>query len=428
MKKTLREYQIPIVDKGVTSLLTYAWYFMLVGVRSGKTFITLRIAKKLKVKHVLIVCPPKVIPHWNEEMKCEGVEYNIISIGQFNKQGVADEYIKIYGIPDLLVFDEIHQMRHNSNRTKNLLKLSKDVKYKIGMTGTPVDSSVLELFYIMKYFKGKDSPYGGNKLSFYLKYGSIKPQAVGRREVSANDFTVTDSSFKRCLEYFRETTYSFLSDKIKLPTQEFIEFKLTEKQRVWLKKLRNNQTINELDGENVELTALHKTSKAMQIAGGFYIRQDESITTVGLSFKYSRLLDLINEHKTRIIIWTQFIYEQDKILGLLKHLNLTSCKFNEENRIKFNQGGVDIMLCHPKSASTGVDISGGEVSIYVGHIPNSIDLIQSMYRMSVYGDESEKKIYHLVPEDKQLKEKIEGILAKSETSLKIFKILGGENV
>jgi hypothetical protein len=63
-------------------------------------------------------------------------------------------------------------------------------------------------------------------------------------------------------------------------------------------------------------------------------------------------------------------------------------------------------------------------SIYVGHIPNSIDLIQSMYRMSVYGEESEKKIYHLVPDDKKLKEKVESILDKSKTSLKIFKLIG----
>lgn len=427
MRKTLRDYQIPIVDQGIKSLKDSSWYCMFVGVRSGKTLITLRILEEMDAPHVLIICPPKVIPHWNEEMKCDDVEYNIISIGQFNKKGVAEAYIKEYGKPDLIVFDEVHQIRHSSNRTKNIIKLSKDVQYKIGMTGTPIDSSVLELFYIMKFFKGNDSPYGTNKLSFYLKYGSIKPHAVGRREVSSNDFTVTEASFKRVLNYFKGNTYSFLSEKIKLPEQTFISFKLTAKQQGWLKKLRNNTVIPEIEGENVELTALHKTSKAMQVAGGFYIRQDESITHIGISFKYSRLLDLINEHKTRIIVWTQFIYEQDKILRLLKHSGLTVCKFNEENRVRFNQGGVDVMLCHPKSASTGVNISGGEVSIYVGHIPNSIDLVQSMYRMSVYGDESEKKIYHLVPDDKKLTEKIESILDKSKMSWKIFAHLGGGN-
>ena len=111
-------------------------------------------------------------------------------------------------------------------------------------------------------------------------------------------------------------------------------------------------------------------------------------------------------------------------MKLLKHSDLTVCKFNEENRVKFNKGGVDVILCHPKSASTGVNISGGEVSIYVGHIPNSIDLVQSMYRMSVYGDESEKKIFHLVPDDKKLKTKIESILDKSKESFKIFAYLG----
>ena len=427
-RKTLRDYQVDIVDKGIESLLEHFWYCMFVGVRSGKTLITLRIIEAIQPKHVLIICPPKVIPHWNEEMACDDVVYNTISLGQFNKRGVAEEYIKMYGIPDFLVFDEVHSIRHSSNRTKNIIKLAKDVKYKIGMTGTPVDSSPLELFYIMKYFKGKDSPYGGNKLSFFLAHGSIKPQAVGRREVSANDFTVNESNFKRVLKPFEGKTYSFLSEKIKLPTQEFIRFKLTTKQNEWLKKLRKNIMIPELDGENVELTALHKTSKSMQIAGGFYIKQDESIKTIGLSFKYSELINLINEHKTRIIIWTQFIYEQDKILSLLKHSDLRVCKFNEENRVKFNQGGIDVMLCHPKSASTGVNISGGEVSIYVGHIPNSIDLIQSMYRMSVYGDESEKKIYHLVPDDKVLAEKIQSILDKSKTSIKIFEHLRGENV
>lgn len=428
MKKTLRDYQIPIVESGVKSLLKHAWYMMIVGVRSGKTLITLRILKELKKSHVLIICPPKVIPHWEEEMQCEGVSYNIISLGQFNKKGVAEEYLKEYGVPDVLVFDEIHTIRHSSNRTKSIIKLAKDVKYKIGFTGTPVDSTPLELFYIMKFFKGADSPYGTNKLSFYLKYGNIKPQAVGRREVSANDFTVTKSSFKRILEPFQETTYSFLSEKIKLPTQTFISFKLSTVQKKWLKDIRNNSPIAILDGENAELTALHKTSKAMQVASGFYIKQNEEILRVGLSFKYSRMMDLINEHETRIIIWTQFIYEQDKILSLLKHSGLRVAKFSEENRIKFNQGGIDVLLCHPKSASTGVNISGGEVSIYVGHIPNSIDLVQSMYRMSVYGDENEKFIYHLVPEDKTLTEKVNSILDKSKTSIEIFKQLGGGNV
>lgn len=424
MRKTLRDYQIPIVEKGIESLATHKWYFMVVGVRSGKTLITLRILKEKRFKHVLIICPPKVIPAWQEEMECEGVTYNIISIGQFNKKGTAEAYIKEYGVPDCIAFDEIHQIRHSSNRTRNIIKLSKDVPYKIGFTGTPVDSSVLELFYIMKFFKGNDSPYGTNKLDFYLKYGSLKPHAVGRREISANDFTVSKKSFTRVLEPFQACTYSFLSEKIKMPRQEFIEFKLTDKQKKWIKAIETNSPILEINGENAELTALHKSSKAMQITGGFYIRQDESVISLGLSFKYSRLLDLINTHRTRIIIWTQFIYEQDKILKLFKNSEFSIAKFNEENRKKFNQGGIDILLCHPKSASTGVNISGGEVSIYVGHIPNSIDLIQSMYRMSVYGDESEKIIYHLVPDNKKLTTKVKSILDKSKTSLEIFKQLG----
>ena len=428
MKKTLRDYQIPIVDKGVKCIQDTGWYFMVVGVRSGKTLMALRISKKLDKKHILIVCPPKVIPHWNEEMEHEDVSYNIISIGQFNKKGAGAAYIKQYGVPDMLVFDEIHMIRHSSTRTRNIMALSKDVPCKLGFTGTPVDSSVLELFYIMKYFTGKNSPYGNNKLDFYLKYGKIKPQAVGRREVSANDFTVNTHNFKQCLKHFHKNTYSFLSDKIKMPRQEFIAYRLTHYQQSMLKKLRNNIGILEVDNENVELTALHKTSKAMQIASGFYIRQDESVETLGLSFKYAELLKLLNKHKTRIIIWTQFIYEQTKILSLLENSEYSVCQFNEKNRIRFNAGEVDILLCHPKSASTGVNISGGEVSIYAGHVPNSIDLIQSMYRMSVYGDESEKIIYHLVPDDKKLKSKVEGILDKSKTSLQIFKHLGGENV
>ena len=48
--------------------------------------------------------------------------------------------------------------------------------------------------------------------------------------------------------------------------------------------------------------------------------------------------------------------------------------------------------------------------------------------MSVYGDESEKKIFHLMPDDETLKEKIVGILDKTKTSIKIFEHLRGENV
>jgi len=119
-----------------------------------------------------------------------------------NKWVIDLNKIHKYGF-DGLILDEVHRCKtYNSLQSEICYELSKLVSYTIGMTGTPIDHSLLELFNIMKVIDHGVS-LGTNFYGYLLKYfhksvfeweinKGAEPKILNRAEQSVIRFEDTE--------------------------------------------------------------------------------------------------------------------------------------------------------------------------------------------------------------------------------------------
>jgi len=141
----------------------------------GKTLSGIVVSEYLKrvgkAKNCLIVCPASVKWNWAKEFDkfVENPSYEVIE-GDVNKriekymspattkiinfELLRNDYETILydTIFDCIIVDEIHRIRnYKSKQTKALIGIGKKASYRIGLTGTPIQNKLTDLYSIMKF-------------------------------------------------------------------------------------------------------------------------------------------------------------------------------------------------------------------------------------------------------------------------------------
>jgi len=142
---------------------------------TGKTFPALLTAKYLYdkglIKSCLVVCIASVKWNWAKEIeKClndatftviegtpekrvEGyMSKSLFKIVNYEVLRNDIEPILYDTVFDCIIVDEIHRIRtYNAKQTKALYALGKNAQYRFGLTGTPIQNKLNDLFSIMKF-------------------------------------------------------------------------------------------------------------------------------------------------------------------------------------------------------------------------------------------------------------------------------------
>lgn len=166
MKAELHAYQQEMVDFCLDNLFvkeTGAGLFADPGL--GKTLVTLKVIKTLhdlgEVERVLVVAPKRVCKMvWPQEIEKwdVGLSYSVLCerVSQSLKNNSTIEIINreslhklkdMGGRWDLLAVDELTGFKNFTAKcTKSLRKILPKTRYRMGLTGTPVANSLLDLF------------------------------------------------------------------------------------------------------------------------------------------------------------------------------------------------------------------------------------------------------------------------------------------
>ena len=242
----------------------------------------------------------------------------IMNVEAFStKKGVAfvEKFILAHNV--LISVDESTTIKNpKAQRTKNLLKLAVNTKYRRILTGFPVTQSPLDLYsqstFLSPQLLGYTSFY-----SFQNRYAKLINRNMGTRTFRQ---VVGYQNLEELTTNVNEFSYRVLKKEcLDLPDKVYQrrEVELTPEQKKVYKQL-TDYAIAELDShEIVSVTSvLTQILRLHQVVCGF-VRHDNGEEVEVKSNRLDELLDVLQEVQGKTIIWANYQYDIKRILKKL---------------------------------------------------------------------------------------------------------------
>ncbi len=388
---------------------TYA-YFMEMG--TGKTKVLIdnvaMLYDKGKVDGVLIIAPKGVVGTWyNQEIPTHLPDHieNVTTLWQSNitkkQKEKLDSLLKIGHNLHILIMNvealsttkgvEFAQRFLNSHnalmaidesttiknpkakRTKSILLLSKNAKYRRIMTGSPVTKNPLDL-YTQCYFL---DPFHLNHESYYsfrMRYAIMKTANISGRQIQLV------SGFKNLgelSEKLKPFSYRVLKeDCLDLPDKIYMkrQINLTPDQKKLYEQMRK-EALATLNGKRVTtVNALTQLMRLHQITCGHFT-SDDDVTQPIKNNRIGELMDVLEEIEGKAIIWAHYQYdintiikEVEKVHGpgsIVDYYGLTPQDERQKNIKKFqNDDKCRFIVGTPQTGGYGITLTAANTVIY----------------------------------------------------------------
>jgi|TARA_R100000781_G_scaffold15475_1_gene12743 SNF2 family DNA or RNA helicase len=242
----------------------------------------------------------------------------IINVEAFStKKGVAFVEKFILAHNALIAVDESTTIKNpKAQRTKNLLKLAINTKYRRILTGFPVTQSPLDLYsqssFLSTQLLGYTSFY-----SFQNRYAKLINRKMGTRSFRQ---VVGYQNLEELTKNVSEFSYRVLKKEcLDLPDKVYQrrEVELTTEQKKVYKELKD-YAMAELDShEIVSVTSvLTQILRLHQVVCGF-VRHDNGEEVEVKSNRLDELVNVLEEVQGKTIIWANYQYDIKRILKKL---------------------------------------------------------------------------------------------------------------
>ena len=229
------------------------------------------------------------------------------------KKGVefAGKFLRCH--KTLLAVDESTTIKNpTAKRTKAILTLSQQVKYRRILTGAPVTKSPLDLYsqcaFLNEHLLGFSSYY-----TFRNRYAQMIERNFGGRRVQ---IVASYRRLDELAEILKAFSYRVLKeDCLDLPPKIYMkrEIELSDEQKKAYATMKS-MALAKVNGKLA--TAPHVLTQLMrlhQITCGHFKADDGTIQ----EFKNNRMLELLNlleEIEGKVIIWANYVYDIENIV------------------------------------------------------------------------------------------------------------------
>ena len=242
----------------------------------------------------------------------------IMNVEAFStKKGEEFAYKFLKSHKTLMVVDESTTIKTpTSKRTKAILKLSKNAKYRRILTGSPVTKSPLDL-YSQCAFLNENLLDHASYYSFRNRYAHMVERNFGGRRVQIVGNYQRLDELEDILKKF---SYRVLKeDCLDLPDKIYIKrnVELTDEQSKAYTTMKS-AALALLDGKMA--TAPHVLTQMMrlhQITCG-HLKNDDGTITELKNNRLNELLDLLDEIEGKAIIWANYIHDIEHITKAIK--------------------------------------------------------------------------------------------------------------
>ena len=427
MMNSLRPYQ----DEAADFLYERDRAMILAPVGAGKTAITLTAMQDMLangvVKRFLVLAPKRVCtdvwpieqPKWASDVPLA------VAVGTPKERGAAlrstaqivvSNYDNIQWLAeqaldfDAIVFDELTRLKNPSGtRFKALLKVLEPMRVRWGLTGSFTSNGLEDVFGQCKIVD--QGLLGRSKGAFMQQYFVLINKEFG-------EWAPRAGALAKVMERIKPATYVLEAGEYadKLPPLHVIEVRCDLEDRKPYEKMK-------ADFQALDVTAINAgvvTGKLQQMASGFVYDTRKQASDVPGKFivtqtpvwfsshKFDRLEELLNENQraNTIIAYTY----QEELAELKRRYPYAQTLDDKEAIQRWNEGRVELLLVHPKSAGHGLNLQFGGCKIIFLSLPWSLELYeQTIGRLHRSGQKHDVWCYVMLT-NKTVDEKIWGAL------------------
>lgn len=437
----------------------------------GKTLSAIMICRRKmflakRPMRVLVLAPPIVLKNWKEEwlkaskFTSEDIGYTEGSGKQRATQFTEDKKVMITNYesllmpdvlgaicswkPEIIVADELHRLKSSSaKRTRIAIRLSKMafVRHRIGLTGTPVLNSPMDLFSQF-HFLDKGETFGDNFFVFRNRYFYDKNAGMPSTK-HFPDFRIRPGAIEEITQKLSsKCSHVKKSNCLDLPplVRKKILVNLGSEQ----KRLYNQMAkdlIAYIDGKAaVAQMALTKALRLMQIVSGFVTTEDLDGTTglheISDNPRETALSELLADlcQSSKVIVWACWKQNYATIRAICDRLRLPFVELTGETSAKTRQEAIDRFQSDPSirvcignqgAGGIGATLTASNVSVYYSRNFSLEHDIQSEGRNYRGGSEVHESVTRvdLVAEGTIDERILERLLSKESISASILKDL-----
>ena len=205
-----------------------------------------------------------------------------------------------------------------SNRTKNILSLSKHCKYRRILTGSPVTKSPLDLYsqcqFLDPWLLGHES-----YTTFKARYSICKKIQVNGRQV---EIGVGYRNLGELSEKIKSFSKRILKeDCLDLPEKSYVKHyvELTKEQQKVYQQMKK-EAIAFLDGKmQSSATVMTQLMRLHQITCGHFTSDDGTIKDLPCQ-RLNELMDILEKIEGKTIIWSHYTHDVKRIIKEIKRV------------------------------------------------------------------------------------------------------------
>lgn len=379
----LRPYQ----DTAADFLYEHDRAMILAPVGAGKTAITLTAMQDAieagVVTRFLVLAPKRVCtdvwpveqPKWAPKLKLVvavgtpkhrdaafASDADIVVLNYDNLQSIHN----LNGI-DGIVFDELTRLKNPSGaRFKALSKLLDNINIRWGLTGSFTSNGLEDVFGQCKIVD--QTILGRSKGAFMQQHFILINKEYG-------DWVPRPNALEQVMEIIKPATFVLDAGeyKDKLPLLHTVELRCDMDDRLPYEKMKKDFVVQFGNTQIAAVNAAVVTSKLQQMASGF-IYDAQTIPTWFSKHKFDRLDELLEENQRANTIIAYAFKEE---LAELKRRYPKAVTLDDDDAItRWNDGKVELLLVHPKSAGHGLNLQHGGSKIVFLSLPWSLELYE----------------------------------------------------
>lgn len=377
---------------------------ILAPVGAGKTCITLTAMRDMGIKF-LVVAPKRVaVSVWPTETKkwapnlsvavCVGTpaqrlkalmeDADITVTNYDNLQWLASNMRPFDGI----VFDELTRLKNPSGaRFKALAKVIDPIQIRWGLTGSFTSNGLEDVFGQCKIIDQK--LLGRSKGAFQQQYFVLINKEYG-------EWAPLKGSLEAVMERIKPATFVLDPGEYadKLPPLHTVDVE-AEMDMADYKEMKQEMVLRYGDERAIAANAAVVTAKLQQLASGF-VYAENGVTISTSTHKFDALDNLLqeNQHANTIVVYN-FSAELNEL-----QRRYPKARTIEGSIDDWNEGKIELLLIHPKSAGHGLNLQHGGSKIVFFSLPWSLELYeQTIGRLHRSGQRHDVWCYRMITKD-----------------------------